>query len=122
MKFFLILIQYIILLDLANTGVTQLLQRFPNQYQPLIALLLPINRELILFIFPRFIADTANGDDTGAIIVLNYAVSAQHAIFLCHNLGSFTTQITSWVLMSVDFFLNVLLCLRIVWRKNETVD
>ena len=122
MKFFLILIQYIILLDLANTGVTQHLQKFPNQYQPLMALLLPINRELILFIFPRFIADTANGDDTGAIIVLNYAVSAQHAIFLCRNLGSFTTQITSWVLMSVDFSLNVLLCLRIVWRKNETVD
>ena len=119
MKFFLIIIQYIILLDLANTGVTQLLQRFPNQYQPLMALLLPINRELILFIFPRFIADTANGDDTGAIIVLNYAVSAQHAIFLCHNLGSFTTQITSWVLMSVDFSLNVLLCLRIVWRKKR---
>ena len=119
MKFFVIIIQYIIILDLANTVVTQILKEFQNQYQPIIGLLFPINRELILLIFPRFIGKTANGDDTAADIILNYAVSAQHTIFLCHNLGSFTTNITSWVLMSVDFTLNILLCLQIVWRKKR---
>ena len=122
MKFFVIIIQYIIILDLANTVVTQILKEYQNQYQPIIGLLFPLNRELILLIFPRFIGKTANGDDTGADIILNYAVSAQHTIFLCHNLGSFTTNITSWVLMSVDFSLNILLCLRIVWRKKRKRD
>ena len=119
MKFFVIIIQYIIILDLANTVVTQILEEYPNQYQPLMALLFPINRELILLIFPRFIGKTAHGDETGANIILNYAVSAQHAIFLCHNLGSFTTNVTSWVLMSIDFSLNILLCLQIVWREKR---
>ena len=40
-----------------------------------------------------------------------------HTIWTCYNLGSFTTNVTSWVLMSIDFSLNILLCLRIVWTK-----
>ena len=55
MKYFLILIQYLIVLDIANTAVTQILRRYPNQYQPIIALLLPLNRELTLLIFHKLI-------------------------------------------------------------------
>ena len=117
MKFSLVLVQYLIILDIANTIVTEILREFPNQYQPIIALLLPLNREIILFIFPRFIDKTACGDASAAEIVLHYAVSAQHTIWMCLNLGSFTTNVTSWVLMGIDFSLNIFLCSRIIWRK-----
>ena len=125
MKFALILTQYLLILDLANTIVTEILRAFPNQYQPVIALLLPLNRELILLTFPKLIRKTASGDENGAEIILNYAVCAQHTIWTCYNLGSFTTNVTSWVLMGIDFSLNIFLCSRIVWRriqKDEELD
>ena len=119
MKFALIITQYLLILDLANTIVTEILRAFPNQYQPIIALLLPLNRELILLTFPKLIRKTASGDENAAEIVLNYAVCAQHTIWTCYNLGSFTTNVTSWVLMGIDFSLNILLCSRIVWRRMQ---
>ena len=119
MKFALIITQYLLILDLSNTIVTEILRAFPNQYQPIIALLLPLNRELILLTFPKLIRKTACGDDNAAEIVLNYAVCAQHTIWTCYNLGSFTTNVTSWVLMGIDFFLNIFLCLRIIWRRMQ---
>ena len=117
MKYFVILILEPNVLDAANTVVTQILRLYPNQYQTLIALLLPLNREITLFIFSKIIAKTANGDYTGAEIILNYSVSVQHTIWLCYNLGSFTTNVTSWTLMGIDFSLNIFLCVQMVWRK-----
>ena len=117
MKYFLILIHHVILLDIANTVVTQILRRYRNQYQPIIALLLPLNRELTLLFFHKIIRKTTNGDDNGAEIILNYGVTTLHMIWTCYNLGTFTTNVTAWVLMSIDFSLNILLCLRIVWTK-----
>ena len=117
LRFSVIIVQYLLISDLANTIVTEILREFPNQYQPIFALLLPLNREVIIYIFPRFIDKTACGDACSAEIILNYAVSAQHTIWTCYNLGSFTTNITSWVLMGIDFSLNIFLCVRIIWRK-----
>ena len=90
-----------------------------SQYQHFVALVLPITRELYLWTASKLINNCHNGDERRAKIFLQYAISNRHIITLCFVVGSFATSTTSWFLMIVDFSLNVLLCLWIVWTRNR---
>ena len=90
-----------------------------SEYQHFVALLLPLTRELYLWIALKSINNCYNGDERRTKIFLQYAISNRHIMNLCFVVGSFATTTTSWLLMIVDFSLNVLLCLRIVWTRKR---
>ena len=102
--------------------VTEILKENQNQYQPAIALALPIMREMIIWIGTKLLKRSANGDLRGANIVFTYEATVQHTVMICYAMGSILTDTTSVVLMSIDFFTNIYLALRIVWLRKRTTE
>ena len=119
MKFLFVAMHMGIALDVPYNIVSILLHKFQNQNQPIIAMLLPIIRELIIWSFLKVMKKTSRGDENSASMMLKFVVSVQHTTFLCYAMSSFATNITSWVLMGVDFSMNILLSLRLVWLKKK---
>ena len=113
-KFLILAMVFPIVMDVLYNIATSLLKRFRNNYQPIVALTLPIIRKFILYIYSKLIKKTADGDFQGASIIMKYRISIQHTLFLCYAMGSFTTQMTQWVLMGFGFLTMMLLCQRIV--------
>ena len=119
MKFLFVAMHIFVALDVPYNVISMLLQKFQNQYQPIIAMLLPITRELIIWSFSTVIAKTSREDENSASMMLKFVVSVQHTTFLCYAMASFATDITSWVLMGIDFSMNIYLSLRLVWLKKK---
>ena len=94
-----------------------------DKYQPLVALMLPLTRELAKWLCCKLIRKVSSGDVVGATICVSYRISAAYAIILCNILGSVATDQTSWVLIGIDYSLNIHSCLRIVWvsKKNPSM-
>ena len=46
-------------------------------------------------------------------------MATSHTIILCYVVGSFATETTTWILVGVDFSINILLCLWIVWTRKR---
>ena len=124
-KFLILALFFIIVMDILYNIASTLLQRFRNNYQPIVALILPIMRKFILHIYSKLMKKTSNGDLIGASIIMKYRISIQHTLFLCYAMGSFTTQASQWVLMGFGFLTMILLCQRIVklhQKGNQTID
>ena len=90
-----------------------------SQWQPIIVAMMPISREAFLWIFSKLTEKTASGDIGGANIALACAFTANYLVLAFTIIGSVTTETTSWVLMGMDFSMNVGHCLRIVWMKKR---
>ena len=95
------------------------IQMAEDHNQPFVALALPVMREVSIWLGIKLVEHCSNGDEKGAKIFLQYAFSTRHAITLCYVIGSFATETTSWILMAVDFSLNILICLKIVWTRKQ---
>ena len=65
------------------------------------------------------IQKTTDGDKISAKIILKYIVFVNHIIVLFTVLGSHVSEVTSWVLIGIDFCLNILICIKLVWIKKR---
>ena len=90
-----------------------------GQYQPIIASLMPLSREIFLWMFSKLVAKTASGDVTGAQTIFAYMFTANYSVLVCTILGSLATDTTAWVLLGLDFSMNVGNCVRILWIKKR---
>ena len=90
-----------------------------SENQHFVALALPVIREIYVWIASKLVDNCHNGDERRTKIFIQYAISNRHAIILCYVIGSFATDTTSWILMAVDFSLNIFLCIQIVWSKKR---
>ena len=90
-----------------------------GQYQPIIASLMPLTREIFLWMFSKLVAKTASGDVTGAQTIFAYMFTANYSVLVCTILGSLATETTAWVLLGLDFSMNVGNCVRILWIKKR---
>ena len=97
--------------------LAQLIRNFRGPYQPLIGLMFPVTRELAIWIATKIMRNCVNGDEEGSLIVMSYALNVNHSIILSYIIGSATDNITSSLLMAIDFLVNMYLCLRLVWVK-----
>ena len=87
-------------------------------YQPFVALALPLTREIFLWSGMKIAARCSNGDEKSANVFVKYSMTTIHALTLCYTIGSVTTARTSWVLMGIDFSINIIISFRIVWNKK----
>ena len=114
---------YFVLATMTIVSIYQLLmfalRIFKGQFQPLIALTLPVNREMWIWILKKMFKNNTYGDERGAMTILIYLTLTNHTICLCYIIGSITDDVTSWVLMASDFLLNIYLCLKIVWDRKR---
>ena len=112
-----------ILNPVVDFGYTLILENIRNaENQHFVALALPVMREINLWIALKLIDYCYNEDDWGTKIFFQYEISTKYAVLLCYVIGSFATDTTSWLLMSVDFLLNIFLCLWIVWSRKRHPD
>lgn len=118
-KFFSLHIVYMATIPIVYHVVMGIIRMASNFNQPFFALSLPITREACIWIGSKFIEKCSNDDERYAKIIFQYTLSTNHAITLCYIIGSFATASTSWLLMSIDFTLNIVLCLCIVWTKKR---
>ena len=95
------------------------LRKSVDKYQPLNALMLPIVRELTLWICGKLVIKMADGDVQGATIVLKYRILGAYGVTICNVIGSTATDQTSWVLIGIDLLFNIYVSHRIVWLKKR---
>ena len=91
-----------------------------EENQPYVALVLPFIREFCIWFLTKLALNCSNGDERGTKIYVKYFIASNHTTTLFCVIGSYTSDFTSWVLIGVDFFLNILLCLWIVWNKKRS--
>jgi hypothetical protein len=100
-----------------------LLFNYQNVYQPIIALLFIIIRELNGWIVSKFITKIASGDEPGAQFVGSSVIGISNTVMIFYQVGSSATLETSYFIMGLDFAINIYLTLRIVWvRKRRSQD
>ena len=122
MKFFLCCYIASDLIVAAYQSLAVLIEISKLPYQPFVALIVPITRELTIWIMTKIIKRCTNGDEEGALIVSSYGWNVNHSIIMCYIIGWSTDEITAWVLMGVDFLMNIYLCLRIVWSRKRNPE
>ena len=93
-----------------------------NPYQPIIALCVPLVREFNSWVMANLNSKAAKSDITGSKLVGGYMVSTWHAVFICYSIGSLTTDFTSWLIMGIDFLINICISVRLVWVKKRRPD
>jgi hypothetical protein len=119
MKQYIMAMVYFQFITIQYVTIGILLTWFQNEYQPILAILIPIIKEINTWIYIKFLAKSSNGDVSGAKFIGTYHVAAQHAVILCYIIGSIATKATTWLVLGLDFVYNIYTCLRIVWMKKR---
>ena len=95
------------------------IERIRGPYQPVIALVFPVTRELTVLLFTKLIKNYPNEDSRGVLIVVLYQVNVNHSISLCYIIGSVADDFTTWVLIGFDFTINIVQSFRLVWTRKK---
>ena len=93
------------------------------EYVPLnrqwsIAIMLPLLREVNIWIIEMLAQKSADGTDTSVTIATTHLVNTRHCIFLAVMVGTKATNLSSWIILLADFFYNLYLTLKIIWIKK----
>ena len=91
----------------------------PDEYQWILAILLPFVRELNSWIQEKLGHKAAGANDTSVTIVAAHVVNTRHCVFLCAVIGNTTTNASSSIILGADFIYNLYLALKIVWIKKK---
>ena len=118
--FYLLFNIIIIILTIVYQRIINMIRTANEQDQPFIALLLPLMREVCVALVTKLVVNCSNGDERGTKIFMKYFIASNHAMSLCYVIGSYTTNLTSWILMGVDFSMNILSCFWVVWIKKKS--
>ena len=91
----------------------------PEEYQWLIAFILPIIKELNTRLVMKFARKGAQGDTGSLRITYNQAMETEYAFFLALVVGSVATFSTSVTIFIIDIFAHILTCFKIVRAKKK---
>ena len=119
-KFFLLALafSFFVASIIYNKIIMKMFLIFPRKYQWGISIILPIIREISIWVTQKLASKGARGDQQGMEIVVSYTICTRHAIFLAVVLGSSATAITGIMILAVDFIINLYLTVRIIWIKK----
>ena len=119
MKYFIALKYYFVFITLQYNIATPVLLLVKNKYQPMLAFFVPFLKKINGRVVNNWIGETSNGDKLGSKLTVTYAYGCVHGIALCFMMGSVATDVTSWMLVTMDFLDNVHACLMIVLSKKR---
>ena len=95
-----------------------LFSKVPTKYQLTIAFLLPLFREFNIRLSLRYATKATDGDAVQANLTCTQAMATAHAMILLYIAGSIATLETSAMILGIDFFINILMCCKIVYLKK----
>jgi hypothetical protein len=108
-------VQAVILLLLTNVLITLFYFGFwwlftivPTTFQPLLALALPFIREVFGHIISALGRRSAGGHVPSVDMIAGHIVSLFHALFISSCIGSLATEITTCILLGMDFVINLI--------------
>ena len=86
----------------------------PSKYQWILAIFVPFLREIISRGLTNMCCKTTNPEDNIPKIACLHAIGSRHAIFLSVAVSSILNDETCYVLLGMDFLINIFLCLKII--------
>ena len=120
LKFCIYLQLYNLTINLQYMLYTNFLKKLQDSdYQPIAALYLILIREVNFWITSKFVTKMASGDEQGAQIVAGYYMAGRHGIHVCASIGGAASANTVYLLIAIDFLLNIYLAIKIVWLKKR---
>ena len=119
LRMFLVAILFNKTISVQYIGISKVLLTVQTQYQWIIAILLPLERELNVRIMTKLASKAACGDISAVQITSNFNISIRHSLFLAYVTGSFATTSSSVVILVMDIIINLGICFRIVWLKRR---
>ena len=105
-------------------GCTAALVLTPENFQWIIAVILPFVRQINLWITTSMAKNCYGGDPLAGEIYMNQCLSNIHASFLSYSVGTVATLSTSVVIIAAEFFINLIVALRLLWvrHKEDSLD
>ena len=106
-------------LFLLTAVVSKLVPLHIGQYKPILLFTVVASREIYLRIQNWAIENNSGTDLYGAKIVLKYYTIVNYSIFLCNLLSSHLSDAETCVLIAVDFSINIMKCVHLIWTKKR---
>ena len=100
-------------------GFTAALVLTPSGFQWVTAIVLPIYREMNVWIITSLLKKCHDGDPLGGKIYIVQCISNMHASFLTYSVGTVATMTTSCVIIAIDFIINLVITLKIIRMKDK---
>ena len=98
----------------------KLLLSIPSTYQWLMAISLPFLRDIICRIVLKINYEIAKERDPLFNITSLHAIRSRHKIFISVAISSILRSETGYLLLGIDFFINILLCMKIILDRWKT--
>ena len=119
LKYVISLQVYSLVVGIQYEFASMLLIKYQNIYQPILALLFIVIREVNSWIYSKFISKIASGDESSAQHVGSSTVVIKHMVMMCYIVGLYATLESSTVLIGIDSAYNIYLSFRIVWLQKQ---
>ena len=116
-KFFLLAIAVNFAVTLIYTMYTKAFIKAPLQYQWVVAIFLIPLREFNLWLQIKAGYKTAGVQDDSISNTCGHNINNRHCFFLAVILGTVATDVTCWVILTIDVSINMYLLLKIAWTK-----
>jgi len=96
-----------------------LMIKAPENYQWILAAMVPFIREFHLWVQRKMTHQSADAKDSSVAISIEYNVNTHHCVFLSVVLGTVATDVSSWIILGMDFAFNAYLAIKLIWIKNR---
>ena len=90
-----------------------------DDYQWIVAILLPILREVNAWVLVALCYKSAGTRNNAIKITATHEMACRHAVFLSVALSLLATQRTAFICIGLDFAVNLVLCIQIIWRTRK---
>jgi len=115
---FLIAITYSQVQTLMYGVWTKMFLAFKNKFQWTLAILLPLFKEVNIWIMTKLTSRCANGDEQSMKIACIQLVEARHSLFLAYTVGSIANLSTEIIMLTTDVLMNVYMSVKITWLRK----
>ena len=122
-KFYILSISVNLMITMIYTMYTKAFISVDDEYQWGAAILLIPIREFNLWLQTKVGYKTAEltpEKDSSISITCGHNINNRHCFFLSVVLGTIATDVTCWVILAIDFSINLYLELKIIWTKYRT--
>lgn len=119
LKFFFLAYAFNFLIAIEYQGLSKIMTAVPPSYQFIVAIFLPIVREVNLRVQTKIAFKASGCQDSSVKITCIHNVNTRHSLFLAIVMGSTTSLLTSVVIIGIDFAINIFFYLQLVWLKRK---
>ena len=121
-KFFMYAIVANLVITLVYSFYTKAFAEFPVEYQWGLALFLIPVREFNMWLQQKVASKAAGVESNAVDITCGHNINNRHCFFLSVVLGTSATDLTCWIILAVDFSINMFLMFRAIWIKRKGIS